>query len=90
MGKAEEEEDSSDLSEAAAVAPFEMSALKSKAFKQVKLSFNSKFHQKLAELVFHFIFSPICTLYKGFYPANLSNQSVTEVQKMIAVPAIFY
>ena len=35
LGKAEEEEDSSDLSEAAAVAPFEMSALKSKAFKQV-------------------------------------------------------
>ena len=36
LGKAEEEEDSSDLSEAAAVAPFEMSTLKSKAFKQTK------------------------------------------------------
>ena len=36
LGKAEEEEDSSDHSEAAAVAPFEMATLKSKAFKQTK------------------------------------------------------
>ena len=36
LGKAEEEEDSSDLSEAANIAPFEMSALKSRAFKLTK------------------------------------------------------
>lgn len=36
LGKAEEEEDSSDLSEAANIAPFEMSHLKSRAFKLTK------------------------------------------------------
>ena len=36
LGKAEEEEDSSDLSEAVNVAPFEMSTLKARAFKQTK------------------------------------------------------
>ena len=36
LGKAEEEEDSSDMSEAAGVAPFEMSTLKARAFKQTK------------------------------------------------------
>ena len=36
LGKAEEEEESSDLSEAATIAPFEMSTLKARAFKQTK------------------------------------------------------
>ena len=36
LGQAEEEGDDSDLSEAAGVAPFEMSTLKARAFKQTK------------------------------------------------------